>query len=134
MATIGEAARRSGVNIETIRYYERAGVVPRPVRTDAGRRDYSAADVRRLAFIRRCRDLGFSIADARRLAALTSDTERNCPDAQAVAETHLADIRDRVAVLREIEAELAALVERCARRVRPCPVLEKLEEETDKTA
>ncbi|MDZ7711290.1 MAG: helix-turn-helix domain-containing protein [Roseovarius sp.] len=134
MATIGEAARRSGVHIETIRYYERVGVVPRPARTDAGRRDYSKADIRRLGFIRRCRDLGFSIADARRLAALTSDRQGNCPDAQAVAETHLADIRARMEALRGIEAQLAAMVENCARRAQPCPVLEKLEEETGRTA
>jgi len=134
MATIGEAARRSGVHIETIRYYERAGVVPRPARTDAGRRDYSAEDIRRLAFIRRCRDLGFSIADARRLAALTSDRHANCPDAQAVAEAHLSGIRARIEALREIEAKLATLVEHCARRARACPVLEKLEEEVDRPA
>ena len=93
-----------------------------------GRRDYSAAD------IRRCRDLGFFIADARRLAALTSDREGNSPDAQDVAETHLADTRARMEALRGIGTELALLVENCARRARPCPVLEKLEEETGRTA
>ncbi|MFB9150933.1 MerR family transcriptional regulator [Roseovarius ramblicola] len=128
MATIGEAARRSGVNIETIRYYERSGVVPCPARGTNGRRDYSEADIRRLTFIRRCRDMGFALADARRLASLTADLRANCADAQAVAETHLATVRTRLAELRAIEAELAALVQDCARRGRPCPVLEKLEE------
>ncbi|WP_104020105.1 MerR family transcriptional regulator [Roseovarius nitratireducens] len=132
MSTIGEAARRSGVHVETIRYYERSGVVPRPARTASGRRDYAEANIRRLGFIRRCRDMGFPLTDARRLAALTADAHANCPDAQAVAEAHLGALRARMAELRAIEAELAALVENCSRRACPCPVLEKLEEGPDR--
>ena len=133
MASIGEAARRSGVHVETIRYYERAGVVPRPARTDAGRRDYSDADIRGLAFIRRCRDLGFSPADASRLAALTAEPRSACRDAQAVAEAHLDTLRARITELRAMEAELSAMVAGCSRRRCPCPVRE-MPEATGRTA
>lgn len=129
MATIGEAARRSGVNVETIRYYERSGVTPPPARRANGRRDYSKGDIRRLGVIRRCRAMGFALADARLLATLTADAPAHCAEAQALAETHLGHVRAHLARLHEIEAQLAALVEDCARRVPPCPVLETLEEE-----
>jgi MerR family mercuric resistance operon transcriptional regulator len=128
MATIGEAARRSGVKVETIRYYERSGVLAPPARRANGRRDYAEGDIRRLGVIRRCRDMGFSLADARLLSTLSAGTPAHCSEARALAETHLEDVRAHLDRLREIEAELAALVEDCARHVPSCPLLEKLEE------
>lgn len=134
MAAIGEAARRSGVHVETIRYYERSGVVPSPARRANGQRDYAEDDIRRLSMIRRCRDMEFTLSDARHLSELTVNAHTNCPEARAIAQTHLETVRAHMSRLRAIEAELAALVEDCVRRVPSCPVLKKLgEEEPDRT-
>src|SRR5262245_65197075 len=102
-APIGELARRSGVNIETIRYYERIGLLPRPWRTASGYRHYGEVDVRRLAFIRRSRELGFSLEQVRELLDLAQDQGRTCAEVRAVAETQLASVRSKLADLRRME-------------------------------
>lgn len=110
--TIGQLAQRVGVNVETIRYYEREGLMPRPFRTPNGRRSYGEAETKRLRFIRKARELDFSIEDTRALLAI-QDTEGRCEDAQAIAKKQLAQIRNKM--LKAIEAEqlLAAALSRC---------------------
>jgi len=92
--SIGKLSRRTGVNIETIRYYERIKMVPAPPRTASGRRVYGPAETRTLAFIRRSRELGFTLDEIRALLALSDDNGREvCAEARDLAAGHLADIR-----------------------------------------
>lgn len=129
MIAIGEAARRSGVSIETIRYYEREGIVPRPERAANGRRAYSAQEVGRLRLIRRCRDLGFDMADARMLLALAEQTEADCAKVHRVANAQLAEVRARIGILLKMEAALEELAANCAAGQTLCPMLERLKED-----
>lgn len=126
MPSIGEAARLSGVAVETIRYYERSGVVPLPQRSATGRRDYSNADIARLRLIRHCRDLGFPLADARALLALSEESTAPCAEVRVIAEAHLADVRRKIRHLRDLENALATLVRDCKAGADPCPVLRAL--------
>jgi MerR family mercuric resistance operon transcriptional regulator len=122
---IGELARHSRVKVETIRYYERIGLLPVPPRTAAGYRLYGTAELRRLAFIRRARELGFTIAAVRNLAALSSADA--CAEARQIASAHLADIRAKIADLNAMERVLAEAVERCSAGEAPrCPIIETL--------
>jgi MerR family mercuric resistance operon transcriptional regulator len=124
---IGAAARRAGVNIETIRYYERAGVVPKPARAANGRRVYGEAEIGRLAFVRRARELGFTLGEIRALARLAAQPAAACGEVLAVTRGHLAGVRRKIADLERLERALARLAGQCARgRPRPCPVIEAL--------
>jgi MerR family mercuric resistance operon transcriptional regulator len=124
----GELSRRTGVGVETIRYYERIGMLPPPPRSIGGRRLYEPAATRRLAFIRRSRELGFRLGEIRALLALSEAGGRaRCPEARALAFGHLALIRSRIADLQAAERVLADAIERCDRDERPgCPVIDAL--------
>jgi MerR family mercuric resistance operon transcriptional regulator len=125
---IGELARRSGVNIETIRYYERVSLLPRPLRTASGRRVFGINDLRILVFIRRARELGFRLEDIRALLRLGGPEKASCREVRAIATHHLEDIRARLQDLRKLERLLAATVARCSGRTAPeCPVLDILD-------
>ena len=130
MHPIGAASAMSGVNIETIRYYEREGIVPRAERTPSGRRLYGDADIARLRFIRRCRDLGFSIPDIRTLLDLSAGSDAPCADVKALGERHLDGIRRRLGELGKLERALAELVRRCDAGRTDCPMLERLLRDT----
>ena len=123
MVTIGEAARRSGVGIETIRYYERTKVVEAPSRSPAGRRLYSADEIHVLRFIRRCRDLGFSLSEAKSLLGIASSTELTCADAQVVGQRHLQAIRQKICDLRQMQHSLELLMQPCQPGQRDCAML-----------
>jgi MerR family mercuric resistance operon transcriptional regulator len=125
---IGELSRRTGCNIETIRYYERIGLLPRPRRS--GRyRNYDPADAGRLAFIRRARELGFTLDEVRTLLSLAEGGAETCIEARGVAMAHLAAVRARVADLRRMERALAAHVRACdAGNNVACPLIESLRE------
>jgi MerR family transcriptional regulator, mercuric resistance operon regulatory protein len=124
---IGALARRTGVNIETIRYYERSGLLPKPARTPAGYRAYGPGDAQRLLFIRRTRDLGFSLDEVRRLLGLADQKSRSCRSVHALAVGHLAEIRAKIVDLRRMEKILAGMVVACAQGTMPaCPLLEAL--------
>lgn len=124
---IGVLSRRSGVNIETIRYYERARLLAKPARSAGGFRLYVAADAERLGFIRRARDLGFSLDDIRRLLDLADGRSQSCRRVQKIAEEHLADVRAKLGDLRRMERALAGSVRACAEgRLADCPLLEAL--------
>ncbi|HJO34951.1 MAG TPA: Hg(II)-responsive transcriptional regulator [Gammaproteobacteria bacterium] len=124
--TIGVLAQRSGVHVETIRYYQRRGLVGEPARPLGGIRRYDDAHVGRLRFIRQAQGLGFSLDEIGELLKLEDGTY--CRDARRLGERRLADVRSRLAELRRMEAALAGLVDRCASasgRLR-CPLIEEL--------
>jgi MerR family mercuric resistance operon transcriptional regulator len=124
---IGELARRTGCNIETIRFYEKTGVLAHPVRTEGGFRLYGAEDVRRLSFIRRARELGFSLDEVRAMLRLSDEQGQPCADIREVAAAHLADVRSKIADLRSMEAALASLIAQCADGTPSgCPLIETL--------
>ena len=126
MMTIGDASRRSGIHIETIRYFEREGLLPAPARSATGRRLYSEDDIGVLTFVSRCRDLGFRQADIRTLLALRNAPEESCGEVRQVAAGHLEDTRARIAGLRRLEAALASLIAECRDGRTACPALETL--------
>ncbi|HSI41284.1 MAG TPA: helix-turn-helix domain-containing protein [Xanthobacteraceae bacterium] len=126
---IGAAARASGVKVPTIRYYEEIGLLPAPPRTEGGRRAYDAADLRRLAFIRHARGLGFGIESIRTLLVLQDDPGQSCAAADAIARERLAEVEQRIASLTALRSELERMVEGCAHgHVAACRVIETLAE------
>lgn len=126
MFAIGETALQSGVSVETIRYYEREGIIPAPGRTVSGRRVYSQEEVDRLSFIRKCRDLGFSIADICRLMALEDDPVGDCARIEEIGRQHLEDVRNKMARLQKMEQVLEQLLANCKAGEARCPMLESL--------
>jgi MerR family mercuric resistance operon transcriptional regulator len=124
---IGELSRLSGVGIETIRYYERIGLMPRPARTQNGRRSYGSHSVMTLGFIRRSRTLGFGLEDIRTLLTLRA-SERKCADVKILAERQLGAVRAKMRNLRDMELTLERLVAICpGDDSLGCPVLEALD-------
>lgn len=111
---ISEAAAASGCHLETIRYYERVGLMPRPKRTGNGYRNYAPADVERLRFISRGRELGFSLEEVRSLLRLNDDPKLSCGNVDALARTHLTDIYQRIAELTRMAGELERVIAQCA--------------------
>ena len=110
---IGELAEATGSNSETIRYYEKIGLLPRPGRTDSNYRDYSATDVERLSFIRHARGLGFELADIRSLIELAEQPERDCGEVDAIASRHLAAVESKLARLDSLRVELGRMLAQC---------------------
>jgi MerR family mercuric resistance operon transcriptional regulator len=125
MATIGQASAVSAVKIETIRYYERIGIIPRPRRSTNGRRDYDEKALARLAFVRRARDLGFSLDDIRALLTL-ADAKAPCREAHALTTRHRDAVRAKIHALRRLEKTLTETASRCTRAPAPCPIIEAL--------
>jgi DNA-binding transcriptional MerR regulator len=124
---IGDLSARSGVNIETIRYYERIGVLPKATRQTNGRRIYSPADAERLAFIRHARDLGFDLTSIHVLLALQDQPAASCETASQIAQGQLEAVESRIARLLSLRDELARMVSECSRgMVSECRVIEAL--------
>jgi MerR family mercuric resistance operon transcriptional regulator len=111
---ISNAAAASGCHLETIRYYERINLMPSPGRTESGYREYSEADVDRLRFITRGRDLGFSLEEIRSLLRLAQDPEISCSEVDRIARKHLGDILARVEDLQRMARELERTIDHCA--------------------
>lgn len=111
---ISDAAAASGCHLETIRYYERVGLMPLPVRTGSGYRAYTPTDVERLRFIARGRELGFSLEEIRSLLRLSDDPELSCCDVDVLARAHLADIHQRIEALTRMTSELERVIAQCA--------------------
>ncbi len=125
---IGEAAKATGVSAKMIRHYESIGLVPAADRRDSNYRDYSHHDLHRLGFIRRARDLGFSIEEIRNLLKLWGDTSRSSKDVKALALSHIAELELKIRLLDEMRATLAHLADACDGDHRPdCPIIESLE-------
>ena len=126
--SIGELSRRTGVNIETIRYYERINMMPHPPRSTSGRRAYGEVETRTLAFIRRARELGFCLDEIRALLALSAHHgDEMCVEVRQLAANHLGDIRAKIADLRAMERILADAVRRCDEgESARCPLIDAL--------
>ena len=127
--TIGGLATASGVNLETVRYYERIGLMPAPDRTAAGHRVYEDHHLRRLVFVRRGRQLGFSLDEIRALLALAQPGRRACGDVKKLAAMHLDEVRAKIADLRRLETILSDTIRKCDGQADApaCPVLDLLE-------
>lgn len=110
---IGALAEQTGTTPPTIRYYEEIGLLPRAARQGGGQRRYGAEDVRRLNFIRRCREFGFPVEQVRTLVALVEDPRRDCGEARDIGQAHLDAIRAKLRELRALERSMAEFVERC---------------------
>jgi Cu(I)-responsive transcriptional regulator len=124
---IGEAARASGVSAKMIRHYEGIGLVPPAGRTAAGYRVYGPADVHRLRFVKRARDLGFSMAEIGKLLALWNDRRRKSSEVKRLATRHIAELERKIGELESMRATLMQLVHHCHGDQRPdCPILEDL--------
>lgn len=124
---IGKLSRKTGVHIETIRYYERIGFIAPPPRGADGRRSFDAGDVKRLCFIKRSRDMGFSQDEVRALLRLADGGAKSCGEVQALAESHLKDIRSKISDLKKMESILAVTISKCTGKDAPaCPVLDAL--------
>lgn len=122
-----DLARETGCNLETIRYYEGVGLLPEPARTGAGHRTYGIGDVKRLGFVLRARELGFSLEDIRGLLGLGDGALHSCAEVKDRTETHLADVRAKIADLQRIEAELSRTAALCTSDERPdCAILNSL--------
>jgi MerR family transcriptional regulator, mercuric resistance operon regulatory protein len=125
---IGKLSKRSGVKIETIRYYERAEMLVPPPRTASGRRVYDVTDLRILVFIRRARELGFSLDEIRVLLRLGGPEKATCREVRAIAAHHLDHIRAKIGDLKKLERLLSSTVARCSGKTAPeCPVLDVLD-------
>jgi MerR family mercuric resistance operon transcriptional regulator len=122
-----ELAHRTGCNLETIRYYEKIGMMPDPPRTASGYRVYDEGHISRLRFILRARELGFAIEEIRGLLALVDGGTQTCAEVKERTERHLADVRTKIADLRRIERVLATTAAQCTGDAVPeCPVLDAL--------
>jgi MerR family mercuric resistance operon transcriptional regulator len=125
---IGEVSRRTGVNIETIRYYERIKMLPAPLRTTSGRRVYGPTETRALAFIRRSRQLGFTLDEVRALLALSvANGQGACAEVREIAARHLAEVKTKIGDLKAMQEVLADAVRHCDAGETPgCPLIETL--------
>ena len=127
LLNIGEAAESSGVSAKMIRHYEEIGLLPKPGRTQAGYRVYREADVHRLRFVRRARDLGFSMKEIETLLGLWNNRRRASSEVKRLATQHIADLDRRIAELQAMRRTLAELSRHCHGDHRPdCPILEDL--------
>jgi MerR family mercuric resistance operon transcriptional regulator len=124
---IGALSAQTGVNIETIRYYERIGVMPPPPRTEGRQRAYDEDHVKRLTFIRRGRELGFTLDQIRDLLGLVRGRDLTCAEVKAMTAEHVAEIHRKVHDLKRLERVLSDLAARChGKEVPECPLLEAL--------
>lgn len=125
---IGELARQAGVDVQTVRYYEKEGLIAPPGRTGSGYRSYGPEALARLSFIRHCRSLDMALADVKRLLALSRDKSVSCDEVNAMVHAHLERVRTKRAALVQLEKQLARLGAQCAsgHRVADCGILEEL--------
>ncbi|MEJ5992196.1 Cu(I)-responsive transcriptional regulator [Ramlibacter sp. PS3R-8] len=124
---IGDAARLSGVSAKMVRHYESLGLLPRVGRTDSGYRQYAEADVHTLRFIKRSRDLGFSMEEIGELVSLWQNRRRASANVRRVAQKHADDLARRIAAMQEMQRTLGHLIHCCHGDERPeCPILEEL--------
>jgi DNA-binding transcriptional MerR regulator len=129
--TIGVLASQTKTNVPTIRYYEEIGLLPRAQRASNGHRYYRDADLKRLSFIKRCRDFGFPIDQVRELVDLFEDGDRACIEVRDMAQVHLNTVREKLAEMRQLEKSLAAFIASCDEAcctgpTRNCAIIEDL--------
>jgi Cu(I)-responsive transcriptional regulator len=131
--TIGRLSAATGVKVETIRYYERAGLIAPPARTGGNYRSYAPDDVARLGFVRRTRDLGFSLEEIKALLDLSAQRERDCGEVDALASEHLAEVDRKIADLTALRRQLSSAIATCAGgTVAECRILEAFSVESSR--
>tara|TARA_R110002049_G_scaffold44303_4_gene129680 strand:+ start:898 stop:1335 length:438 start_codon:yes stop_codon:yes gene_type:complete len=125
---IGELAHATGISVESVRHYERIGLLPSPERSDAGQRRYGPQHLQRLAFVRHCRSLDIALADIARLLEFVDRPEADCDDIDRLVDTQLSRVRTRIEALRRLEAQLETLRGCCGtpRRADQCGILREL--------
>lgn len=125
--TRGVLAKHSGVNAETIRYYEKIELMPEPGRNSGGHRIYEEVHLQRLCFIRRCREMGFSLEEIRELLSLVDREQVSCEHVQQIAEDHVVSIRQKIKDLQRMQGTLRDLAKQCSGEDVPdCPIIEAL--------
>ena len=126
---IGEVAERGGVNLQTIRYYEREKLLPEPPRLPSGYRVYPDQTVRRVRFIKRAQEIGFTLAEIRELLALRIDADRDSSDVRALAQDKIIDIEQKIQTLQRMKEALGRMTERCTGcgPASECPILESID-------
>ncbi len=125
--SIGELAGRAGCLVETVRYYERAGIMPSPPRSQGGHRQYTFEHLKRLNFVRRCRDLGIDLARTRGLLGLVDEGGDTCAQVRGIANDHLAEIRGKLSDLRKMERVMKDMVAACDDgKIPACPIIDAL--------
>jgi MerR family copper efflux transcriptional regulator len=131
--TIGELARRGGVNLETIRYYERRGLLPAPARLASGYRAYALDSVRRVRFIKSAQELGFSLKEIDELLALRVDPSSTCAEVREHAEAKIVDIDEKIRQLTRMRESLVRVTATCSGRgpTSECPILDSMEPEEE---
>ncbi len=129
--TIGQVARRAGIGLETVRFYERQGLIDEPPRKESGYRQYPEQVIERLRFIRRAKELGFSLKEISDLLALRVDATTTCADVKNRAEAKITDIQEKIRDLQRMKRALDKLTAACRGQgpTSECPILEALEEE-----
>jgi MerR family copper efflux transcriptional regulator len=132
--TIGQVAKKAGVNVETIRYYERRGYIPKPPRPRSGYRQYSDETINRIQFIKRAQKLGFTLKEISELLSLRIDPDTTCADVKRRAEAKIVGIEEKIHTLQSIKKALAKLLAMCSGKGPPgeCPIIEVLEMKEDK--
>ncbi len=124
---IGEVSKLTGVNIETVRYYERIELLPKPDRTAGGNRQYNQDQLKQLFFIKRARELGFSIREIRGLLSMALNTEFTCAEVHDITTEHLASVQEKISSLQRLETALQAMAAECSQGDVPdCPILDTL--------
>ncbi len=125
--SIGDLAKVTSTKVETIRYYEQIALLPKPQRTAGNYRSYDASHLARLSFIRRARDLGFSLEQVRNLLSLSDQKDRSCEGIDAIAREHLAEVDRKIADLTALRQELGSLIRQCKRgTVADCRIIDAL--------
>ena len=125
--TIGKLSSKTGVNTETIRYYEKEGILPPPPRTESGYRVYTEEHCKRLMFVRRSRELGFSLNEIRTMLAMVDGGSLTCAEVKDVTITHLDDIREKISDLQKLEKTLQKIASQCKGGKTPnCPIIDAL--------
>jgi MerR family mercuric resistance operon transcriptional regulator len=131
---IGQAAKATGLSVDTIRFYQKCGLVRPPARTAGGFRVFNGTDVEELQFIARAQELGFSLSEIKDLVLVQQHNGRGCPEVRALIKRKLAIVRGKVAALSQIEIELARALRRCDRALKDsanvpaCPVIDQIQQ------
>lgn len=124
---IGEMSRKTGVNIETVRYYERIGIMPEPDRTEGGNRQYNYEQLKRLHFVKRSRELGFNLEEVRALLKLVDRKDFTCGEVHGLTIDHLSTVERKLSDLRRLEKALKSMAAECSQgEVPDCPIIDEL--------
>ena len=128
LLSIGKVAKQAGVSVETIRFYERKGLLEEPVRKQSGYRQYTEADIRKLVFIQHAKNLGFSLKEIQELMSIQSDSNATSREIKKIAEHKLQDIEDKIRLLQKMRRTLKPLVEKCPGQgpTSECPILDAI--------